>query len=143
MNEKNAKTSSEPRVLLVDDCDLTRTLLRSILRDNRYDVIGEARNGVVALELAERLRPDIVCLDVMMPEMDGLETLQAIRVMYPETVVVMVTGNPSADAVRESIQAGASGFIIKPFKAGTLLDTVGRAWQSARQSTPSASRQTA
>jgi len=120
-----------PRVLLVDDNDLMRTLLRSILRSSQYDVIGEARNGVVALELAERLRPDIICMDVMMPGMGGLEALQAIKAMHPETVVVMVTGSPSVDNVRESIQGGAGGFIIKPFNAGKVVDTLSRAWESS------------
>lgn len=125
--------SSEPRVLIVDDNDLTRTLLRSILRDSEFRVVGEAKNGVGALELAERLRPDIVCLDLMMPEMDGLEALQTIKSMYPEMVVVMITGSPSVDNVRESIQNGAGGFVIKPFNPGRVVDTVSRAWRSAKR----------
>lgn len=110
-----------------------RALLRTILRSKQYDVIGEAGNGVDALELAERLRPDIICLDIMMPEIGGLEALETIKTMYPQIVVVMVTGSPSVDNVREAIQGGASGFIIKPFNAGKVLDTVNRAWQSARK----------
>ena len=128
-------STSSQKVLIVDDNDLMRTLLRTILRSNRYEVIGEARNGVDALELAERLRPDIICLDILMPEIGGLEALQTIRAMHPEIVVVMVTGSPSVDNVREAIQGGASGFIIKPFNAGKVLDTVSRAWQSARRLT--------
>jgi two-component system chemotaxis response regulator CheY len=119
---------ADPRVLIVDDHELTRTLLRSILRGNSYQIIGEARNGVGALELAERLRPDIICMDLSMPEMDGLEALQAIKTMYPQIVVVMVTGTASVDNVREAIQSGASGFIIKPFKVGKVLDTLRLAW---------------
>lgn len=126
---------SPQKVLIVDDNDLMRTLLRTILRGDQYEVIGEARNGVEALELAERLRPDIICLDILMPKIGGLEALQTIRAMHPEIVVVMVTGSPSVDNVREAIQGGASGFIIKPFNAGKVLDTVSRAWQSARQLT--------
>jgi two-component system chemotaxis response regulator CheY len=72
-------------------------------------------------------------MDMMMPEMGGLEALQTIKAMHPEIVVVMVTGSPSVDNVRESIQGGASGFIIKPFNAGKVLDTLSRAWQSARR----------
>ncbi len=122
-----------PRVLIVDDNDLMRTLLRTILRSKLYEVIGEAGNGVDALELAERLRPDIICLDILMPEIGGLEALETIKTLYPQIVVVMVTGSPSVDNVREAIQGGASGFIIKPFNAGKVLDTVNRAWQSARK----------
>ena len=129
-------STSSQKVLIVDDNDLMRTLLRTILRGDQYEVIGEARDGVEALELAERLRPDIICLDILMPKIGGLEALQTIRAMHPEIVVVMVTGSPSVDNVREAIQGGASGFIIKPFNAGKVLNTVSRAWQSARRLTP-------
>ena len=95
---------SRPSVLIVDDNDLMRSLLRSMLRDSEYEVIGEARNGVAALELAERLRPQIICMDLVMPEMNGLEALQAIKARHPEMVVIMLTGSPSVDHVHASIQ---------------------------------------
>lgn len=122
-----------PQVLIVDDNDLMRTVLRSILREGGYQVLGEARNGVVAMEMVQRLRPEVICMDVVMPEMDGVEALQAIKMMRPETVVIMITGTPSVDTVRASIAAGASGFIIKPFNSGKVLDTIDRAWRSTRQ----------
>lgn len=118
-----------PKVLIVDDNDLMRSLLRGILRNEDYQVIGEAKNGVVALEFIDRIKPDIVFLDVMMPEMDGLEALQSIRRRHPEIVVVMITGNPSKENVEESIQGGASGFIVKPFNSAKVLDTLSVAWQ--------------
>lgn len=124
---------NRPKVLIVDDNDVVRTLLRNILRNGDYEVVGEAKNGVIALELAERLRPDVVCMDLMMPEMDGIEALQAIKAMYPQMAVVMITGSPSVDSVRESIQSGAGGFIIKPFSPGKVLDTIRRACQEHKQ----------
>lgn len=117
-----------PKVLVVDDNDLMRTLLRGILRGESYQIIGDARNGILALEFIERHSPDIVLLDVMMPEMDGLETLQNIRAKYPTIVVVMITGNPSVENVKESIQKGAKGFIVKPFNSAKVLETLERAW---------------
>ena len=114
------------KILIVDDNDLMRTLLRGILRNENCQVIGEARNGNIALESIARDKPDIVFLDVVMPEMDGLETLQNIKRKYPEIIVVMVTGNPSKENVEESIQGGASGFIIKPFNSAKVLDTLNR-----------------
>lgn len=114
------------KILIVDDNDLMRTLLRGILRNENCQVIGEARNGSVALESIARNKPDIVFLDVVMPEMDGLEALQNIKSKYPEIVVVMITGNPSKENVEESIQGGASGFIIKPFNSAKVLDTLNR-----------------
>lgn len=118
-----------PKILIVDDNDLMRTLLRGILRNENYQIIGEAKNGAVALDFLERARPDIVFLDVMMPEMDGLEALQAIKRRRPEIVVIMITGNPSKENVEESIQGGASGFIVKPFNSAKVLDTLALAWQ--------------
>jgi two-component system chemotaxis response regulator CheY len=123
------------KILIVDDNDLIRTLLRGILRNEEYQIIGEARNGVVALEMVERDKPDLICMDVMMPEMDGLEALQNIKTAHPEIIVVMITGSPSAENVRESIKGGASGFIIKPFNTAKVLDTIERALGSAKQVT--------
>lgn len=119
-----------PKVLIVDDNDLMRTLLRGILRSENYLIVGEARNGALAIEFIERQVPDIVFLDVMMPEMDGLEALTNIKEKNPEIVVIMITGNPSKENVEESIQGGASGFIIKPFNSAKVLDTLERAWHA-------------
>lgn len=113
-----------PKVLLVDDNDLMRTLLRGILRSESCQVIGEAKNGLIALDLIEKTPPDVVFLDVMMPEMDGLEVLQNIKKKYPGIRVIMITGNPSVENVQESIQGGASGFIVKPFNTAKVLDTL-------------------
>lgn len=125
---------SAPKVLIVDDDNLMRTLLRGILRGESYEIVGEAKNGLLAVEATQRYSPDIVCLDVMMPEMDGLEALQAIKQSRPETVVVMVTASPSKENVQESIQGGAAGFIIKPFNAARVLDTLGQVWAARTRS---------
>ena len=117
-------------ILIVDDNDLMRTLLRGILRSDAYQIIGEARNGIIALEFIAKSKPDIVFLDVMMPEMGGLEALQAIKAKHPEIIVIMITGNPSVENVKESIQGGAGGFIIKPFNSAKVLDTLVRAIQT-------------
>ncbi len=121
-----------PKVLIVDDNDLMRTLLRGMLRGDDYHVVGEAKNGLQAVEAVQRLLPDIVCLDVMMPEMDGLEALTAIKQARPETCVVMITGNPSKENVEESVQGGAAGFIVKPFNTARVLDTLRQVWEQSR-----------
>ena len=121
-----------PKVLIVDDNDLMRTLLRGMLRGDDYLVVGEAKNGLQAVEAVQRLLPDIVCLDVMMPEMDGLEALTAIKQARPETCVVMITGNPSKENVEESVQGGAAGFIVKPFNTARVLDTLQQVWEQSR-----------
>ena len=112
-------------VLIVDDNDMMRSLLRGILRNGGHNVIGEASNAPTAIEMANRLKPDIVCLDIVMPgEMDGLEALVEIKKDRSQTQVVMITGNADQDAVQEAINNGASGFIVKPFNAARVLDTL-------------------
>lgn len=122
-----------PKVLIVDDNDLMRTLLRGVLRGENYDIIGDAKNGALSLELIAKSKPDIVFMDVVMPQMDGLEALQRIKELYPEIVVIMITGNPSKENVEESIRNGANGFIIKPFNTARVLDTLNRAWQNRKR----------
>ena len=122
-----------PKILIVDDNDLMRSLLRGILRGEECEIVGEARNGVVALEMLDRHpTTDVVFLDVMMPEMDGLETLLNIKDTRPEITVIMITGNPSKDNVEESIRGGANGFIVKPFNSAKVLDTLHKAWTTSR-----------
>ncbi len=123
---------SSPKILIVDDNDLMRTLLLGILRSEDYPTVSEARNGIVALDAIAKDKPDIVFLDVIMPEMDGIETLQNIKERYPDIAVIMITGNPSKENVEESIQSGASGFIVKPFNSAKVLNTLDRAWQSRK-----------
>ncbi|MGE5470855.1 MAG: response regulator [Bacteroidota bacterium] len=120
-------------IIIVDDNDMMRSVLRAMLRGEHYEVIGEARNGNIAVEMAERLKPDIVCLDVMMPEKDGLEALCEIKTARPETEVVMITGNADPGTVQQAIMNGASGFIVKPFNAARVLDTLEKVAARRRQ----------
>lgn len=125
-------TKRRTTIMIVDDNDMMRSILRGMLRGEAYEVVGEARNGLLAVEMADRLKPDIVCLDVMMPEKNGIEALVEIKAARPETVVVMITSNADADTVQQSIGNGASGFIIKPFNAARVLDTLQKLSQRSR-----------
>ena len=120
-------------IIIVDDNDMMRGILRAMLRGEEYDVVGEARNGVAAVDLVERLKPDIACMDVMMPEKNGIEALCEIKAAQPDTEVVMVTSNSDPGTVQEAIQNGASGFIIKPFNAARVLDTLEKVSGRVRQ----------
>ena len=111
-------------VIVVDDNDMMRSILRGMLRDEEFEVIGEARNGVAAVDIANRLKPDIICLDVMMPEKGGLEALCEIKAARPETEVVMITSSSDQETVQGAIQNGAGGYIVKPFNAAKVLDTL-------------------
>ena len=108
------------KVLVVDDDNLMRELLKAILREEGFSVVGEAKDGPGALNQLAKLSPDVVCLDVNMPGMSGLEVLKAIQSAAPDTKVIMVTGDASMTTVREAVGYGAAGYIIKPFKAGRV-----------------------
>jgi two-component system chemotaxis response regulator CheY len=123
------------RVLLVDDNDMTRTLLRGILVAAEYQLAGEANNGEHGLEMALRLKPELVCLDILMPKTDGLEVLKQIKAELPRTVVVMVTGSTERETVQAAIAGGADGYIVKPFNSARVLDTIKGALEKMR-STP-------
>jgi len=119
--------------MIVDDNDMMRSILRAMLRGEEYEIVGEARNGQIAVDMAERLKPDIVCLDVVMPEMDGLAALAAIKAARPETGIVMITSNTDPETVQQAIMGGASGFIVKPFNAARVLDTLEKVASRQRQ----------
>lgn len=115
------------RVLIVDDNSIMRMLLRTLLRGEEYVVVGEASNGEQALEFAERLLPDIVCLDIEMPKIGGLEVLPQIRQRVPTALVLMVTSHTDRETVQAAIDKGAAGYILKPFSAGRVLEAIAAA----------------
>ena len=120
-------------IMVVDDNDMMRTLLRGIVRGGGHEVIGEASNGETAISMAERLKPDVVCLDVVMPGKHGLEVLGEIKATRPETEVIMITGSADPETVQEAIMNGASGFVVKPFNAARVLDTLNKIALKLRQ----------
>ncbi|MES2115254.1 MAG: response regulator [Pseudomonadota bacterium] len=132
-------TEKRATVLIIDDNELTRTVLRMILQGNGFDVAGEASTADAGLRQAKRLQPDIICLDIQMPDRDGLDLLQILVELLPDTTVLMVTAHNDAATVRKAVERGAKGFIIKPFNSGTVLDTV-KAVLAQRQSMPAAPR---
>ena len=101
------------RVLIADDHGVVRAGLRGLLTASGLDVIGEADNGRVAVSLASELHPDVILLDVRMPEMDGLQALAAIKSKMPEISVVMLTVYASTAYLSRAIAAGAAGYLLK------------------------------
>jgi two-component system, chemotaxis family, chemotaxis protein CheY len=122
---------SKLRILVVDDDNLMRELLKAILRHEGYVVVGEAKDGPTALAACEKLRPEVVCLDVNMPGMSGIEVLKLLRASYADTRVVMITGDASLSTVRDAVSLGAAGFIIKPFTAARVADVLNAALKPA------------
>jgi two-component system chemotaxis response regulator CheY len=123
-------------VLIVDDDAMIRQVLRLMLREFGYRVVGEADNGDEGLAACNRYKPDIVCLDINMPGTDGLTTLKMIREQQPGTIVIMVTGDASATVVKESIANGAAGYILKPFNAAKVVDSIEAMVQSKQSKGP-------
>ena len=103
------------RAVIADDSATMRTLLMAILGIADIQVVGEARNGKQAVEMVQRLQPEIVCLDWNMPLMSGIDALRVIRVSNPETKALMITSRATREAIVEATQAGAQGYILKPF----------------------------
>ena len=129
--------NDKTKILLIDDNDVSRAMLRFILSSEAsYEVIGEAASGAHGLEMTGELRPHLVCLDVMMPDMNGLEVLRQIKEQWPQTVVLMVTGSNDSATIQGAVQGGAGGYIVKPFNPASLLGTVERAIAKGRAFPP-------
>jgi DNA-binding NarL/FixJ family response regulator len=101
------------RVLIVDDHPLTRSALASLLRSNGFDVVGEAADGKEAIEQTKDLQPDLVLLDLTMPELDGLSALPGLRAAASGCEVVVLTASESEDNLLSAIRAGAAGYLLK------------------------------
>lgn len=118
------------RVVIIDDYDMTRTLLGIILRGGLFEVVGEANDGKAGVDVCLKLKPDLVLLDVVMPVMNGIEALEAIHAKLPETLVLMVTANDDDDIVKQAMAKGAAGYIVKPFNTASVLETLNQARES-------------
>jgi len=110
------------RVLIVDDSSLMRRLLRNIVIKNGYDVVGEAKNGRLGFEQYKALNPDIVTMDLIMDEMNGLEALKMIIGHNPDANVIMVSSMGQEVIVRDAIVSGAKHFLMKPFDEKQVID---------------------
>lgn len=112
------------RVLIIDDAAFMRMAIKRILEQNGYEIVGEAENGAVGFKKYIELKPDIVTMDITMPDMDGLKALESIMEYDPKAKVVMLSAMGQEKMVREAIILGAKSFIIKPFKNEHMLHTI-------------------
>ena len=111
-------------ILICDDAAFMRMMIKDILTKNGYNVVGEAENGAKAVEKYQELKPDLVLMDITMPEMDGIQALKAIKAADPSATVIMCSAMGQQAMVIESIQAGAKDFIVKPFQAERVIEAV-------------------
>ena len=123
------KASDLRRVLIVDDDSIIRETLRILLRGEGFEVVGEAGDGIKAMEMMKKHTPALVLLDISMPGASGLEVLDDMRSEYPNTMVVMISGEANSETVKTAIERGAAGYIVKPFNMANVVQNLKRALQ--------------
>lgn len=111
-------------VLIVDDAKFLREKLKEIFENSGFSVVGEAENGLEAVELYKKLKPDIVTMDITMPKMNGVEAVKMIKELYPKAKIIMCSAIGQQKMVVEAIEAGAKDFIVKPFDEFRVLEAV-------------------
>ena len=111
-------------ILICDDAAFMRMMIKDILTKNGYNVAGEAENGMKAVEKFKEVNPDLVLMDITMPEMDGIQALKEIKKLDGGAQVIMWSAMGQQAMVIESIQAGAKDFIVKPFQAERVIEAV-------------------
>lgn len=115
---------AKPRILIVDDSTFTRTILRKIFESNGYEVVAEAENGKTGINMFSHYLPDVVTMDISMPDMTGLEALYKIMKIKPDAKVVMLSARGQKHSVVEAIKNGAKSFIVKPPIKEVILDVI-------------------
>lgn len=112
------------RILIVDDAAFMRMMIRDILSKNGFEVVGEANDGAQAIEKFKEVKPDLVTMDITMPEMDGIHALKEIKKIDPTAKVIMCSAMGQQAMVIDAIQAGAKDFIVKPFQADRVIEAI-------------------
>lgn len=112
------------RILIVDDAAFMRMMIKDILVKNGYEVVGEASDGAQAIDKYKELNPDLVTMDITMPEVDGIAALKEIRSIDPNAKIIMCSAMGQQAMVIDAIQAGAKDFIVKPFQADRVLEAI-------------------
>ena len=115
---------SSLRFLVVDDAIFMRTVLKKMLSEEGFEVVGEAGNGIDAIQMAAKLKPDIVTLDITMPEMDGIKAVPEILKVSPDSKIIMCSALGQQAMVVDAIKKGAKDFIVKPFEKSRVLQAI-------------------
>ena len=114
-------------ILIVDDAAFMRMMIKDVLTTNGLEVIGEAENGLKAVEKFKELDPELTIMDITMPEMDGIQAVKEIKAIDNNAKVIMCSAMGQQAMVIEAIQAGAKDFIVKPFQADRVIEAVKKA----------------
>lgn len=113
-------------VLICDDAIFMRAMIGDILRQAGFDVVGEAETGTQAVEKYRELKPDLVTMDIVMPDMGGIDAVRAIMAEFPAAQILMCSAMGQQALVVEAVQAGARDFVVKPFQPSRVLEAVQR-----------------
>jgi two-component system chemotaxis response regulator CheY len=119
------------RVLIADDASFMRQMIREIIEQEGHEVVGEATNGVEAVELFKELAPDLVTMDIVMPKRSGIDAVKRILAENPSACIVMCSALGQESLVMEALQAGARDFIVKPFKPDSVIATLKKVIEKA------------
>ena len=112
------------RVLIVDDAAFMRATIKNMLMKNGFEIVGEAVNGYQGIQLYFESKPDLVTMDITMPELDGIGAVKVIKERDPSAKVIMLSAMGQETFVRDAVLAGASTFLVKPFKEELLLNAI-------------------
>lgn len=115
------------RILIVDDAAFMRMMIKDILTKNGYDVVGEAQDGAQAVDKYKEVKPDLVTMDITMPELDGIGALKEIKKIDGAAKIIMCSAMGQQAMVIDAIQAGAVDFIVKPFQADRVIEAIKKA----------------
>lgn len=118
------------RILVVDDAAFMRMMIKSMLEKNGHTVVGEAQNGAEAIKAYTSLQPDLVTMDITMPEMDGINAVRGIMALDPKAKIIMCSAMGQQDLVIEAIQSGAKDFVVKPFNEDRVVTAINRALEA-------------
>lgn len=114
------------KILIVDDAAFMRMMIKDILEKNGFEVVGEANNGIKAVELYKKEIPDVVTMDITMPDMDGIEAVKQIRAIDANAKIIMCSAMGQQTMVMDAIKAGARDFIVKPFQPDRVLEAINK-----------------
>jgi len=117
------------KIMIVDDAAFMRMMVKDILAKNGYEIVGEAENGAVAVEKYQELQPDLVTMDITMPEMDGITAVKEIKKIDGDARIIMCSAMGQQAMVIDAIQAGAKDFIVKPFQPERVIEAVSKAFE--------------
>ena len=117
-------------VVVVDDSVLMRNNIKSYVEELGHKVVGEAENGIVAVEMCSKLNPDIITMDITMPDMDGITAIKKIREFNTDVNIIISTSHGQENIIMQSLQAGAKGYILKPMNKDKLSDIIDNIYQT-------------